>query len=138
MEKFIPSVSQLTKDISAIYIDDDLNYHYVLERLRFHLEHPIGENPDLTYEEIIKRYQSHIDQWNQKHSASEKRGFLGKKQGSKRKNFLEFLEVGLYSIDWESQSNTPERDLYLFGNVKHDFLSEQRKAFVNDLKFLGS
>jgi hypothetical protein len=136
MNKFIPGAEQLKDDITAIFIDEDLDYDYTLSRLIYHLDSSQANNkPDLTYEECIRKYKSHIDQWNSRNQATERRGFLGKPQAAKWKNFLEFLETRLYNIDWDSLSSIPDRDLYLFGDIKQDFLSEQRKSFIGSLKF---
>ena len=124
------------QDVSAIFIDENLDYDYTHSRLVYHLdETPYDNVKGLTYETIIHKYRTHIELWNQRNQEKEKKGFLGRPEAAKRKNFLEFLEARLYTIDWDSMSSTPLRDLYLFGNIKNDFLSKQRKAFLDSLKF---
>ena len=54
MKKTIPTIEQFRKDISSIFIDEDLDYYYVLNRLKYHLDDTMPDNdPDLTYEIVL-------------------------------------------------------------------------------------
>lgn len=133
--KFIPSEAQLQQDVTAIFIDADMKYDWARERLIWHLDPSDPENvPDLTYETVLSRYRMHIEHWNRRFKSTEERGFLSKTDAAKRKNFTDFLEARLYKIDWAGMSTTPGRDLYLFGNIPHSKLSQQRKNFLEGLK----
>jgi hypothetical protein len=130
MKKIIPTVEQLRKDVSAIYIDENMDYEYLHERMTFHLNPDYPDNPkDLTYDECIGKYKTHIDLWNEKNREREKKGFLGKLEAQKRKTFLEFLDARLYKIDWDSLSSSPIRDKYLFGDFPTDYLKKKLDEF---------
>ena len=133
--KFIPSVNQLKQDVTSIYIDVNLDYNQILMRLEYHLDPSYPDNiPDLTYELILQRYRAHIDLWNRRHGERETRGYLKGSEAVERKNFLDFLEMRLYTIDWTAQSGNPIRDRYLFGEIQQTNLTEQRKCFLENLK----
>ena len=134
--KFVPSVDQLTQDVTAIYIDENVNdYDYIRDRIIHHLDETYPENvKGLTYETIISKYRSHIESWNRRNREKEGKGFLSKAESSKRKTIIEFLETRLYIIDWEASSSTPIRDTYLFGDIRQPLLTEQRKRFLSSLK----
>ena len=118
MKKIFPTIEQFRKDITEIFIDEDLDYFYALELLVYHLNDKIPENdPKLTYETILKKYRLHIDLWNLRNGEKERRGFVNKDQLKKRKNIVEFLESRMYSIDWTKTSTTPQRDNYLLGTL---------------------
>lgn len=134
-KKFIPSASQLQQDVTAIFIDADMNYDWARERIIWHLDPTEPDNmPDLTYELLLSRYRSHIEHWNRRFKSTEERGYLSKPDAAKRKNFTDFLENRLYKIDWGGMSMTPGRDLYLFGDIAQSKLSQQRKIFIEGLK----
>lgn len=118
MKKFIPAVEQLQKDVTAIFIDEDMDYHETHVRLVYHLnpKEP-GNKKDLTYDECIRKYRAHIEIWNKRNKEKENRGYLAKSEALKRKNFLDFLDLRLYLIDWDSYSTNPLRDDYLFGTL---------------------
>lgn len=135
-EKFIPTMDQLRQDVSAVYIDENLDYDYAMERLRFHLNPMYPDNvKSLTYEQCIAKYKAHIEIWNSRNAAKEGKGFLGKADSSKRKTFIEFMDARLYKIDWDSVSTHPVRDQYLFGDIRMEFLADQVKNFTDELKF---
>lgn len=138
-QKFIPTIDQLIQDVTTIYIDESLNYDWCLQRLIWHLtgDDPDGK-PNLTYDECIKKYRSHIENWNSRNAEREKKGYLGRPEANNRKNFVQFLEDRLYKIDWDSLSTSPIRDKYLFGDIKNDFLTEQRVAFMDLFKRGGN
>ncbi len=131
METKIPTVEQFRKDVTTIFIDENMDYGYVYNRLLYHLDPTYPDNAkNLTYENCIKKYKTHIDQWNDRNKEREKRGFLAKAEAEKRKTFLEFIEARLYNIDWDSFSDTPIRDSYLFGAlVTQETLIKQFKDF---------
>ena len=133
--KFIPDRDQLRADVSAIFIDEDLNYSMCLEQLKYHLnpKNP-GNIPDLTYELVLSRYRAHISLWTKRYGKKAESGFIQKADAMKRKNFLNFLGLKMYTIDFDAQSESPTRDLYLFGDIATEFLTKQRKAFVNSLQ----
>jgi hypothetical protein len=136
MKKTIPTLEQFRRDITAIFIDEEVDYNYVLGRVRYHLDESQPDNdPLLTYETLLQKYRDHINLWNLRNGEKERKGFIDKIQLRKRKNILDFLESRLYSIDWGNTSVTPLRDDYLFGNrLSQKELMEQLNDFKKSCK----
>ena len=131
MNKLIPTVEQLRSDISNIFIDECQDFGFIRDRLNYHLNvESDSQDPELSYDRILEKYRCHIDAWNMRNGEKERRGFVDKTQLRKRKNFLEFLEMKMYQIDWGNANSTPLRDDYLFGTlVTKSNMLNQLKSF---------
>jgi len=131
MSKLIPTEEQFRKDISSIFIDENIDYSWALERLKFHLDDTIpGNEQALTYQDILAKYRSHIENWNLRNAEKERKGFLDKDQQRKRKNIIQFLESRLYLLEWTYHETNPLRDNYLFGTIiPMDEILSQLKEF---------
>jgi hypothetical protein len=131
MNKIIPSLEQVRSEVSSIFIDDNLDFYYIVDLLKYHLDDQNPDNdPSITYELVLQKYRQHIEAWNIRNGEKERRGFVDKNQLKKRKNFLEFLNGRMYQIDWGNSNASPQRDDYLFGTLlSRTELLEQLKDF---------